>query len=453
MYESERFTAAIPVRLLAACILAIAAACGGGSTAEPSQPPPPPPPPPGPSAGTMQVSITTGGSDLDTDGYTISVSGGAAQPIGANATVTLAPGNGNHSVLLNGIAANCAVTGSNPRSAAVTGGSQTSVAFVVTCGAVVQSLTGRIAFETKRTGNYEIFVMNADGTNPVNLSNNPALDFEPDWSPDGKKIAFVSRRDGNDEIYVMNADGSGQTRLTFNGAEDTGPDWSPDGTKILFESERDGNPEVYVMNANGGGQANLSKYPGYDDHPAWSPNGQKIAFASDRIPSKSLEVFVMNADGTGVTDISNNNAWFDGRPAWSPDGSKIAFVSTRDTPAGAADDNYEIYVMNANGSNQMRLTNHAELDSYPVFSPHGQYIAFRSDRTGNIEIFTMKADGTSLVNRTNNAATDCHPTWTAGAFVSAPAAPAPPPALAAVVTTRRTETALRSFGGAACTDR
>src|SRR6185503_7112081 len=98
---------------------------------------------------------------------------------------------------------------------------------------------GRIAFDSNRTGNDEIFVMNADGSNQINLSNNPAHDNNPSWSPDGKKIAFVSNRDGNDEIYVMNADGSNQTRLTNNGSADRTPSWSPDGTKIAFNSTRD----------------------------------------------------------------------------------------------------------------------------------------------------------------------------------------------------------------------
>src|SRR2546423_11257377 len=80
----------------------------------------------------------------------------------------------------------------------------------------VRAGNGKIAFDSNRTGNDEIFVMNPDGSNQVNLSNNPANDNNPSWSPDGTKIAFVSNRDGNDEIYVMNADGSNQTRLTNN---------------------------------------------------------------------------------------------------------------------------------------------------------------------------------------------------------------------------------------------
>jgi hypothetical protein len=113
---------------------------------------------------------------------------------------------------------------------------------------------GRIAFISKRDGNWEIYVMNADGSGQTNLTNNPAHDWGPSWSPDGRRIAFYSDRDGNWEIYVMNADGSGQTNLTNNPADDWGPSWSPDGRRIAFFSDRDGNREIYVMNADGSGQ-------------------------------------------------------------------------------------------------------------------------------------------------------------------------------------------------------
>ena len=132
------------------------------------------------------------------------------------------------------------------------------------------NLTGKIAFMSYRDGNGEIYVMNADGTNHIRLTNNAAEDYCPVWSPDGTKIAFMSLRDGNQEIYVMNADGTNQMNLTNNPALDRDPTWSPDGSKIVFTSNRDGNYEIYVMNADGTNQIRLTNNPSYDGYPSWS---------------------------------------------------------------------------------------------------------------------------------------------------------------------------------------
>ena len=107
---------------------------------------------------------------------------------------------------------------------------------------------GKIAFHSRRDGNWEIYVMNPDGTDQTRLTHNEASNMFPDWSPDGTRITFHSRRDGNWEIYMMNSNGTGQTRLTFNEAADQGPHWSLDGHQISFQSQRDGNWEIYVMN-------------------------------------------------------------------------------------------------------------------------------------------------------------------------------------------------------------
>lgn len=161
--------------------------------------------------------------------------------------------------------------------------------------------------------------MNADGSEPRNLTKYGRGDVLPAWSPDGKKIAFMSFRDRNAEIYVMRADGSGQKRLTHNaGAGNTGldykPAWSPDGKKIAFTSWRNFNSEIYVMNADGSRERNLTRHRGnvnnggFDDRPAWSPDGKKIAFSSSRNRNNNYndEIYVMNANGTGQTRITRD---------------------------------------------------------------------------------------------------------------------------------------------------
>jgi Tol biopolymer transport system component len=165
---------------------------------------------------------------------------------------------------------------------------------------------GKIAFTSTRDGNGEIYAINADGSEQTRLTNDRHNDGNPDWSPDGTKIAFESIRPGGIayEIWVMNADGSDPRMLTSNDANDLNPSWSPDGTKIAFRSDRDP-AGIYVMNADGSGETNISNNPPVS-HPSWSPDGTKIAF--QRYIDGNWEIYVMNADGSGQTNISNNPA-------------------------------------------------------------------------------------------------------------------------------------------------
>jgi hypothetical protein len=260
---------------------------------------------------------------------------------------------------------------------------------------------GKIAFVSLRAGNNEIFTMNANGSIQVNISNNPAQDNDPAWSPDGTRIAFHSNRDAASEIYVMNADGTGLTRLTNNSALDVLPAWSPDGTKLAFRSNRDGgNSEIYVMNADGSGQTRLTNNLVSDDNPAWSPDGTRIAFDSNR--DGNTEIYVMNTDGTGVTRLTNNTST-DQFPSFSPDGTKIVF--------SGGIGNFQIMVMNANGTNPVQLTS-SGVNNIPAFSPDGTQIAFHSNRDGgDIEIYIMNADGSNQTRLTSAPSADFAPAW------------------------------------------
>ena len=290
---------------------------------------------------------------------------------------------------------------------------------------IANSPAGRIAFASDRDGNFEIYVMNADGSGVTRLTNNPASDGAPAWSPDGSRIAFVSERDGNVEIYVMNADGTGQTRLTNNPDGDQVPVWSPDGGQIAFYSDiRDGidilNSGIYVMNADGSGVTGLSNDPAFDYAPDWSPDGSKIAFISSR--EGNYDLYVMNADGSGVTKLTDDLPWH-AYPAWSPDGSRIAFMAE-------LDGNVDIYVMNTDGSGQTRLTDHPAKDYLPHWAPDGSRIAFSSQRDGNWEIYVMNADGSGVTRVTNNPAEDGGAAWSASGTAPTPTpslTPTPPP--------------------------
>jgi Tol biopolymer transport system component len=266
---------------------------------------------------------------------------------------------------------------------------------------------GKIAFSSDRDGNYEIYVMNADGSGITRLTNNPAHDLRPAWSPDGTRIAFDSDRDGNYEIYAMNADGSNLVNLTNNPEHDDSPAWSPDGTRIAFDSNRAAISQIYLMNADGSNivrRTNNSVYVS-DDSPAWSPDGTRIAFQiTTDINSR---IYVMNSDGNNVYPLTDNLA-NNAEPIWSPDGTHIAFVSDRD---GVFGKKYQIYLMNADASNQTDLTRISADNRHPAWSPDGARIAFSSNRDGNYEIYVMNADGSNPINVTNNPASDGSPAW------------------------------------------
>jgi Tol biopolymer transport system component len=261
----------------------------------------------------------------------------------------------------------------------------------------------KIAFQSERDGHWEVYVMNADGSNQIRLTNGSAKNISPTWGPDGRSVFFVSNRDGNDEIYVMNADGSNQTRLTNNPASDCYPVCSPDGSKIAFRSDRGGAYDIYVMNIDGSNPIRLTSSPADDSEPAWSPDGSKIVFFSRR--DGNDEIYVMDADGYNQTRLTNNPAQ-DLYPTWSPDGSKILFASER---SGRR----EFYVMNADGSNQILLTPNSMIDTwgFTSFSPDGSRIAFETNRDGNWEVYLMNADGSNQARLTDTPAVDAYAHW------------------------------------------
>jgi len=273
---------------------------------------------------------------------------------------------------------------------------------------------GKIAFRRAT----QIYVMDANGANPTNITNNPGtFSRDPAWSPDGTKIAFS--RDQNpvtdsSDIYVMNADGSNLIRLTTHPGMDSEPAWSPDGTKIAFNSARNGNPDIYVMNANGSNQTRLTTDPDIDIQPTWSPDGGKIAFTSYRDGGK--QVFVMDANGSNQTSLTPGSGEHQ-EAAWSPDGTKIAFRKGG-----------RICVMSASGGDQTQLTS-GGADRWPAWSPDGTKIAFNRGETPDIpiqqdDIFVINADGSNLTNLTDNTAYEDGPDWQRIAVAPSPTPPA-----------------------------
>ena len=180
--------------------------------------------------------------------------------------------------------------------------------------------------------------------------------------------------------------------------------------KIAFTSERDGNPEIYVMNADGTGQTRLTNHSGTDDDASWSPDGSQIAFVSNRDGDGNLGIYVMDAGGSGVVQLTDpQSPVFDHLPAWSNTGEMIAFARGQ-----AIGSDWDIYKMNADGSGQTDLSNNSVIDQGPGWSPDGTQIAFISSRDGNTEVYVMNSEGSAMPppkRLTNNVASDSGRAW------------------------------------------
>jgi TolB protein len=292
--------------------------------------------------------------------------------------------------------------------------------------AVVPGTNGPIVFETNRDGNSEIYIMNPDGSEQVNLTNNPFSDVFPSLSPDSTKITFSSDRaePGNADVYVMNNDGSGVTRLTNAPGEDRGASWTSDGEKIVFHSTRDRDAthtfDIFIMNPDGTNQTKLFTN-GSAAYACGDSETGKIVFNSNGdplgtnpangtspttgAPLLDFEIFTIDIDGSNVEQVTNNTV-LDSGPKWSPDCSQISYNSLDTT-------SLDVFRIDADGSNRTNLTNAPGVfDAFSAWSPDGQRIVFSSNRDGNFEIYTMdSSDGGNLVRLTNTAGVEFRADW------------------------------------------
>ena len=230
------------------------------------------------------------------------------------------------------------------------------------------------------------------------------------YSPDGTKIAFMNNYDGDYEICVMNADGTGIKQLTKNSATDTYPSWSPDGAKIAFASNRDGDLDIWVMNADGSQQTNITNDdPWADDDPHWSPDGRWIAMQTDRY--NGLNVVVMTPDGKNQAPLDWNSSanWVD---SWSPDGKSLLVDSNRQG-------DYDIYRYDIPNTDPIQwglieakiVSNDNAVEGPAIWSPDGKQIALSSNRDGDFEVYVMNADGGPQRQLTHNTLDDVVLDW------------------------------------------
>lgn len=264
-----------------------------------------------------------------------------------------------------------------------------------------------IVFVSTKSGVYDLYAMNADGSDQQRLDTGKSgsastpgdLDFalEPAWSHDGKKIAFASTRFGNRGILVADSNGKHVHLVTSSFGGDSHPSWSPDGKRIAFT--RGKTPALWVMNADGTGAKRITEVPAAESEPAWSPDGKWIAFVRITLNTPTREVWLVHPDGTSPRRLTALNHSVQG-PSWSPDAKRVAFSTD------ARNSHFSIYTIGVNGKGLMPVSS-SSTDAYsPAWSPTGTRIAF--DRGGSIVIATLGGVEKTVTSGKDN---DLSPVW------------------------------------------
>jgi TolB protein len=273
---------------------------------------------------------------------------------------------------------------------------------------IMLALTGeRGVFSTKivaacgKTGQKEIYIMDIDGENRIQVTKNGSINVSPAWSPDGTQIAYTSYAKYFPEIFVTSVGGKGKTkRVTYNNSMNITPAWAPDGSGLAISSSMSGDPEIYLIDLQGNKRAQLTRSFGIDLAPTWSPDSQNLIFASER--AGRLHLFSMDRNGGNVRRLTYAGIYND-QPDWSPKGDKVVFASQEGRE-------FDIFTMNVDGSLIQRLTSGAGSNESPSYSPDGRYIVYTSTRGFKSDVYIMLWEGSNPTRITNTG--NCvNPDW------------------------------------------
>ncbi len=370
-------------------------------------------------SGALEVTTETGGEDLDSDGYTLQFAERDTS-IGLNETITIEGlDEGVLNIELIDLASNCLTQSTSSREVTISLGDTTETTFNIGCQAT--SGAGKVVFSSDRDDNpsddeQDIYVMNPDGSNVENLTDDGYINTSPVVSPDGSKIAFISNRNTgiavtDYDIFVMNSDGSNIQRIANNAIQYTDLSWSPDGSQLVTA---DNVFRIGLINSDGSGDEQyFGSIP--DDRQfesvSWSPDGDKIVLGNAGGIDNVVDIAKINPDDTGYEEmlLSVSTA---SHIRYSPDGSKLAFVAETQSGTGG------IWTINTDGSDLQQLTDKdATQDLYPDWSPDGTELMFQSPRNQAVdqhdtELFKMNADGSGSIERiTDNDVVDVAPFW------------------------------------------
>jgi TolB protein len=304
-----------------------------------------------------------------------------------------------------------------------------AAALALPAAAPAAPFNGRIAFSSDRahpvpgaTGKFDIFSINADGSDLRQLTTNPAGDRQPDWSRAGTDIAYTIDKPGspiNFEVARMAADGSGTRQITTTpeGQASSQPAWLPNGRGILYRrSGPIGVGSIWQMGLLGEHPMARFGPPNVPLYPSWAPDMSRVLFTAVLSPSGDTDrgIFTMNADGSGLLKLFDVAGTYDSAPAWSPHGTRIAFESNADVNGGNPEGDMEVWTMHDDGSNPVQLTHNALHDEGPAWSPDGRLLAYTSgpdNRHGDIHVMTSA--GQEQRTLTDYAGPDESPDWQA----------------------------------------